>query len=117
VLVAVDGERHADLYSDPVDLGTQSNLIGAPGPVRVGPIPADQTGAIMFVCAGSDKHEDKEVLINKCPSCSEQNYFYWESANSQFVCFACTKAVDNAVVKCPDCGRPPHKVHTRPTGK
>src|SRR3954465_11361090 len=24
-------------------------------------IPADQTGAIMFVCAGSEKHEDKEV--------------------------------------------------------
>jgi hypothetical protein len=43
-LVAVDGERHADLYSDPVDLGTQSNLIGAPGPVNDGPITADQVG-------------------------------------------------------------------------
>jgi hypothetical protein len=43
-MVAVDGERRADLYSDPVDLGAQSNLIGAPGPVSVGPIPADQNG-------------------------------------------------------------------------
>lgn len=47
-LVAVDGERHADLYSDPVDLGAQSNLIGAPGPVSVGPIPADQNEADIF---------------------------------------------------------------------
>ena len=80
-------------------------------------IPADATGAIMFVCSGSDKHEDKEVLITKCPSCSENNYFYWDSNNSQFVCFACTKAVDNALVKCTECGRPPHKVRTRATGK
>jgi len=27
--------------ADPVDLGAQSNLIGAPEPVSVGPIPAD----------------------------------------------------------------------------
>jgi hypothetical protein len=80
-------------------------------------IPADATGAIMFVCAGSEKHEDKEVLISKCPSCSESNYFYWDSANSQFVCFACTKAVDNAAVKCPDCGKQPHKVRTRASAK
>jgi len=80
-------------------------------------IPLDATGAIMFVCAGSDKHEDKEVLISKCPTCSEQNYFYWDSGNSQFVCFACTKPVDNAVVKCGDCGKQPLKVRTRATPK
>ena len=80
-------------------------------------IPADQTGAIMFVCAGSDKHEDKEVFISKCPSCSEVNYFYWNSHNSEFVCFACTKAIDSSVVKCPECGRPPRIVRTRPQAK
>jgi hypothetical protein len=80
-------------------------------------IPIDATGAIMFVCAGSEKHEDKEVLISKCPSCSENNYFYWDSAGAQFICFACTKPVDNAVVKCPDCGKQPHKVRTRATAK
>lgn len=80
-------------------------------------IPVDATGAIMFVCAGSEKHEDKEVLISKCPSCSENNYFYWDSSNAQFVCFACTKPVDNAAVKCPDCGKQPHKVRTRATAK
>ena len=37
-------------------------------------IPADQTGAIMFVCAGSEKHEDKEFPISKCQSCGELNY-------------------------------------------
>ena len=80
-------------------------------------IPADQTGAIMFVCAGSDKHEDKEVFISKCPSCSEVNYFYWNSHNSEFVCYACTKAIDSSVVKCPECGRPPRIVRTRPQAK
>ena len=80
-------------------------------------IPADQTGAIMFVCAGSEKHEDKEVFISKCPSCSELNYFYWNSHNSEFVCFACTKAIDSAAVKCPECGRPPRIVRTRPQAK
>src|SRR3954462_15551023 len=78
-------------------------------------IPIDSTGAIMFVCSGSDKHEDKEVLISKCPSCSEQNYFYWDAANSQFTCFACTKAFDNSLVKCSDCGKQPAKVRTRAT--
>jgi hypothetical protein len=80
-------------------------------------IPADQTGAIMFVCAGSEKHEDKEVFISKCPSCSEVNYFYWNSHNSEFVCYACTKAIDSSVVKCPECGRPPRIVRTRPQAK
>ena len=80
-------------------------------------IPADQTGAIMFVCAGSEKHEDKEVFISKCPSCGELNYFYWNSHNSEFVCFACTKAIDSAAVKCPECGRPPRIVRTRPQAK
>ena len=80
-------------------------------------IPIDATGSIMFVCSGSDKHEDKEVLITKCPSCSEQNYFYWDSAGSHFTCFACTKALDNALVKCPDCGKQPNKVRTRAQAK
>jgi hypothetical protein len=80
-------------------------------------IPADQTGAIMFVCAGSEKHEDKEVFISKCPSCSEVNYFYWNTHTSEFVCFACTKAIDSSVVKCPECGRPPRIVRTRPQAK
>jgi len=80
-------------------------------------IPVDQTGAIMFVCAGSEKHEDKEVFISKCPSCGELNYFYWNSQNSEFVCFACTKAIDNSAVKCPECGRPPRLVRTRPQAK
>ena len=80
-------------------------------------IPVDATGAIMFVCANSDKHEDKEVLISKCPACSENNYFYWDSDASQFNCFACTKPVDNAHVKCPDCGKQPMKVRTRATSK
>ena len=94
-----------------------SILPGKDIPAERDGVPADATGAIMFVCSNSDKHEDKEVLISKCPSCSEMNYFYWDSGHSQFVCFACTKTVDNAVVKCPECGKAPHKVRTRASAK
>jgi len=80
-------------------------------------IPKDQTGAIMFVCAGSDKHEDKEVFISKCPSCGELNYFYWDTHASEFVCYACTKAIDSSAVKCPECGKSPRLVRTRPQAK
>ncbi len=77
-------------------------------------VAASDTGAIMFVCANSDKHEDEEVFIETCPSCSERNYFYWDYADGGFRCFACTKAVDGEGVKCPKCGKVPPRVRTKP---
>ena len=75
----------------------------------------EYTGAIMFVCSNSDKHADQEVLIRKCPGCSQKNYFYWDHDKGGFKCYACVKPVPNAVIKCPDCGKPPRRVRTRNT--
>jgi hypothetical protein len=77
-------------------------------------ISASETGAIMFVCANSDQHADEEVFIEKCPSCPEKNYFYWDRDGEGFRCFACGTHVDGEVVKCPKCGKVPPRVRTKP---
>jgi len=78
---------------------------------------ASDTGAIMWICANSDKHEDKEVFISMCPSCSQVNYFYRDHDEEAFRCYACLKLYDNALLKCPDCGHPPRTVRTKPKAK
>jgi hypothetical protein len=78
---------------------------------------ANDTGAIMWICANSPKHEDKEVFIQVCPSCKQMNYFYWDRGQEGFRCYACTKSVDNAIITCPDCGQPPHRIRTKPVAK
>ena len=80
-------------------------------------VPKDATGAIMFICSNSDKHEDKEVLLSRCPSCGESNYFYLDHHTSYYVCFACTKTLDPALIKCPDCGKQPRLLRTRAISK
>ena len=92
-------------------------LPGQSVPAERGGMSASDTGAIQWVCANSDKHEDKEVFISMCPSCSQMNYFYWDGAESAFRCFACTKLVDNSTLKCPDCGHPPRRYRTKPVAK
>jgi Zn finger protein HypA/HybF involved in hydrogenase expression len=77
-------------------------------------IHVEDTGAIMFICAESDRHEDKEVFLSKCPGCGELNYFHWDRDRSGFTCFACTKPVEDALIRCPECGRTPRTVRTRP---
>ena len=78
---------------------------------------ASDTGAIMWICANSGKHEDKEVFITVCPSCSNLNYFYWDGGESAFRCYACLKLVDNSILKCPECGHPPRRVKTKAVAK
>ncbi len=73
----------------------------------------EDTGAVMFICSNSDKHEDKEVLLSRCPDCSQINYFFWDGAESAFRCYACTKLLDNERVRCPECNRPPRVVRTK----
>jgi hypothetical protein len=77
----------------------------------------DDTGAIQWVCANTDKHEDKEVFISVCPSCSQMNYFYRDQAEEAYRCYACLKLYDNALIKCSECGRPPHRIRTKPQPK
>jgi hypothetical protein len=80
-------------------------------------VSVDDTGAIMFICSNSPKHEDKEVFIHACPDCSERNYFYWDLTGDGFRCFACAKAFDGDKIRCPECGRPPRTVRTRHVAK
>ena len=78
---------------------------------------ASDTGSILWVCANSAKHEDKEVYLSICPSCSQMNYFYWDRAQEGYRCYACLKNVDNAIIKCPECGQPPRRMRTKPVAK
>jgi hypothetical protein len=82
-------------------------------PVERDGVRLEDTGAVMFVCANSDKHEDKEVLISRCPSCAEVNYFFRDFAEEAFRCYACTKLLENDTIRCPDCGRPPRMIRTK----
>jgi len=76
-------------------------------------IRVEDTGAIMFICSNSPSHEDREVLIAKCPECGEQNYFYWDMTSEGFRCYACTKPFPNENVRCEVCKKPPRRVRTK----
>jgi len=109
--------------------GDQASVVRRPHLARAGILPgqsipaerdglsASDTGAIMWICANSDKHEDREVFISMCPSCSQINYFYRDHEEEAFRCYACLKLYDNALLKCPDCGHPPRTVRTKPKAK
>jgi hypothetical protein len=95
-------------------LMTAGLLPGGSIPAERDGMRADDTGAILFVCANSGRHEDKEVFIESCP-CGERNYFYWDHARGGFTCYACTKPFPDELVKCGDCGKVPRRVRTRVT--
>jgi hypothetical protein len=73
----------------------------------------DDTGYIMFICANSDKHEDREEIFKTCPACSAEDTFYWDTDKKCFIAFTCGKPYDNAMVKCPTCGKVPKRVRTK----
>lgn len=73
----------------------------------------DDTGYILFICANSGKHEDMEVILKTCPSCSKESTFFWDTERKCFICFKCGEGYDNALVKCPTCGTPPRRVRTK----
>jgi DNA-directed RNA polymerase subunit RPC12/RpoP len=89
----------------------------APPPPERDGVRREDTGAIMFVCSGSDRHEDKEVFITRCAGCGAENYFYRDHAADAFRCYVCLKAVEESGVACPECGRPPRTWRTRPKPK
>jgi hypothetical protein len=78
---------------------------------------ASDTGAIMWICANSPKHEDKEVFVNICPECKQLNYFYFDRGQECYRCYACLKNVDNAILRCSECGQPPRRLKTKPVAK
>lgn len=73
----------------------------------------DDTGYIMFICANSDKHEDQEVILKECPSCKKDDTFFWDTDKKCFIAFTCGSPYDNALVKCPQCGKVPTRVRTK----
>jgi DNA-directed RNA polymerase subunit RPC12/RpoP len=94
-------------------LAKASILPGQSIPPERDGLSANDTGPIMWICSNSDKHEDKEVLISRCPDCSQQNYFFWDSGEVAFRCYACLKLMDNEKIRCPECSRPPRVVRTK----
>jgi hypothetical protein len=67
------------------------------------------TGAIMFICANSGTHADREVEVNTCPKCKKYNqWIYWQSKD-KYVCWNCETEYPKSEIKCTDCGRPPQK--------
>ncbi len=77
----------------------------------------DDTGPIMFICANTPKHVDKEVFIETCLSCKNKRYFHWDDTLKGFRCYACEKPFPNDRVKCPECNRAPKRVRTRHSPK
>jgi hypothetical protein len=100
-------------------LAKASLLPGQSLPAERDGVRRDDTGDIMFVCANTDRHEDKEVFFSRCPAfgCGQESHFYWDYARQEYRCYACTQAVNPEAVKCPECGRPPRVWRTRPKPK
>jgi len=73
----------------------------------------EDTGPIMFICANSPKHVDKEYLISECPFCPARARFFWDDAVKGFRCLSCRQPYPNDRVKCPDCGKVPQKVRIK----
>lgn len=76
-------------------------------------ISVQNTGPIMFVCSDAPTHEDQEVLVTKCSGCGQQSTFWQDNKNGGFVCYGCRQRYDDALIKCPDCGKTPHRVRIK----
>lgn len=70
-------------------------------------------GPIVFVCSGSRKHLDQEVLFEWCTNCNRRGRFYWEFEAGEYRCRACGGAVKRADLRCPYCGREPRVTHLK----
>jgi len=73
----------------------------------------EDTGWILFICANSPKHEDREEILKTCTACGKESTFWWDAEKRAFVCFACGGLFDNAKVSCTICGRVPTRVRTK----
>ena len=71
------------------------------------------TGCIVFVCANSGKHEDKEVLLHDCPTCPGRNQFEVSQEAGGYLCVKCKKVLSYADLKCEGCGRTPRVSHLK----
>ena len=66
-------------------------------------------GAILFICAGDNKHPEREVLLDQC-ACGVKSRFQWDYDASQYRCQGCKAVYPQAKIACPACGKVP-RVH------
>jgi len=66
-------------------------------------------GAILFICAGDNKHPEREVLLDQC-GCGVKSRFQWDYDASQYRCQGCKAVYAQAKIACPACGKVP-RVH------
>jgi hypothetical protein len=71
------------------------------------------TGAIVFVCGGSDKHADQEVVVGQCPACKAKNAFEVDGEARAYRCTKCKAIHENAAITCDLCGRSPRVTHLK----
>jgi hypothetical protein len=71
------------------------------------------TGSIVFVCAGTEKHPDREVVLASCPKCPSRNAFAWDEAAAGYRCSSCKAVYENSAIKCDRCERPPRVTHLK----
>jgi hypothetical protein len=71
------------------------------------------TGSIVFVCGGTEKHQDKEIVVGNCPSCPERNQFEVAQDVGGYRCVKCKGVVQYSDLKCDDCGRTPRVTHLK----
>jgi len=73
----------------------------------------EDTGPILFVCANSPKHPDKEQLLSECAFCPARARFFWDAGTDGFVCLTCKRPFPKEKIKCPDCGKVPRVVRVK----
>ena len=69
------------------------------------------TGAIMFVCAGTPAHEDIEVVVDTCVSCGKKNRFAFQTDTGKYQCDICKTVLEKSAMVCSRCNRPARRPH------
>ena len=69
------------------------------------------TGAIMFVCAGTPVHEDEEIVLDTCPGCGKKNQFAFQTDRGVYRCEACKVDMKKEQMICFKCKRPARRPH------
>lgn len=71
------------------------------------------TGSIVFVCGGTDKHQDMEVVVSLCPKCPSKNQFAVDQEAGGYRCSNCKAVYEYSAIKCETCGRSPRVTHLK----
>ncbi len=70
------------------------------------------TGSIVFVCGGTDKHPDREIVLSACLKCKTKNEFAWEEG-AGYRCSSCKTVYEKAAIKCDKCDREARVTHLK----